>query len=82
MQTANGVFVWRYLNVPQNWAYVNSYWSWVLVIATMVPEFIYPFVCKSSAGPGAQIGCTVLTWLSETPVLLPTKSEKYANIHF
>lgn len=47
MQTANGVFVWRYLNVPQNWAYVNSYWSWVLVIATMVPEFIYPFVCKS-----------------------------------
>lgn len=44
VQTANGVFVWRYLNVPENWAYVNSFWSWVLVIATMIPEFLYPFV--------------------------------------
>lgn len=44
VHTANAVFVWRYLNVPQNWAYVNSFWSWVLVIATMVPEFVYPFV--------------------------------------
>ena len=36
--------MWRYLNVPQNWEYVNTPLSWILVIATMLPEFVYPFI--------------------------------------
>ena len=43
---ALGVFVWRYLNVPQNWAYVGSWPSIVLVTLTMAPEIVYPFVFK------------------------------------
>ncbi|KIW05050.1 uncharacterized protein PV09_04205 [Verruconis gallopava] len=41
--TANGVFMWRYLNVPQNWEYVGSWWSIALVAVTIFPEIIYPY---------------------------------------
>ncbi|KAL2788212.1 hypothetical protein BJX66DRAFT_327307 [Aspergillus keveii] len=42
--TAYGVFIWRYLNVPQNWQYVGSFWSWAIILATLLPETMYPFV--------------------------------------
>ncbi|KAF4159635.1 hypothetical protein CNMCM8927_002885 [Aspergillus lentulus] len=42
--TAYGVFLWRYFNVPQNWAYVWTPWSIGIIIATLIPETIYPFV--------------------------------------
>ena len=42
--TAYGLFVWRYINVPQNWEYVNSFWSWVIIGVTMGAETVYPFV--------------------------------------
>lgn len=42
--TAYGVFVWRYVNAPQNWAYVNSFWSWFIILFTLFPETVYPFV--------------------------------------
>ena len=41
---AYGVFVWRYLNAPQNWAYVNSSWSWFIILFTLFAETVYPFV--------------------------------------
>lgn len=41
--TANGVFMWRYMNVPQNWEYVGSWSSIALVIVTIFPEVIYPY---------------------------------------
>lgn len=42
--TAYGVFFWRYLNVPQNWAYVGSTWSICTIVLTLIPETLYPFV--------------------------------------
>ncbi|KAL3473153.1 hypothetical protein BJX99DRAFT_234167 [Aspergillus californicus] len=42
--TAYGVFIWRYLNVPQNWGYVGSFWSVAIIVATLIPETVYPFV--------------------------------------
>ncbi|KAI5262804.1 hypothetical protein E4T47_09202 [Aureobasidium subglaciale] len=42
--TAYGVFAWRHLNVPQNWSYVGSWTSIAVIVLTMVPETIYPFV--------------------------------------
>lgn len=42
--TAYGVFVWRYWNVPENWAYVGSVWSWGIILFTLFPETVYPFV--------------------------------------
>ncbi|KAI9375660.1 hypothetical protein BJX61DRAFT_493719 [Aspergillus egyptiacus] len=42
--TAYGVFIWRYLNVPQNWEYVASSWSIGIIVATLLPETVYPFV--------------------------------------
>jgi len=42
--TAYGVFVWRYLNVPQNWGYVGSQASVWVIVLTMLPETVYPFV--------------------------------------
>ncbi|PIG81699.1 hypothetical protein AARAC_010536 [Aspergillus arachidicola] len=42
--TAYGVFFWRYLNVPQNWAYVGSAWSIWIIVLTLIPETLYPFV--------------------------------------
>ncbi|KAL2837766.1 hypothetical protein BJY01DRAFT_220566 [Aspergillus pseudoustus] len=42
--TAYGVFIWRYLNVPRNWGYVGSFWSIGVIVATLVPETVYPFV--------------------------------------
>ena len=42
--TAYGVFIWRYLNVPQNWAYVASRWSVWIIVLTLLPETVYPFV--------------------------------------
>lgn len=42
--TAYGVFIWRYLNVPENWPYVNSWWSWIIIFLTMLPETIWPVV--------------------------------------
>lgn len=38
------MFIWRYLNVPENWSYVGSKWSWAIMIVTLVPETIFPFV--------------------------------------
>ncbi|PLB40354.1 uncharacterized protein BDW47DRAFT_123848 [Aspergillus candidus] len=42
--TAYGVFFWRYWNIPQNWSYVGSPWSVWIIILTLVPETLYPFV--------------------------------------
>jgi hypothetical protein len=42
--TAYGVFVWRYLNVPQNWGYVGSWLSITIIVVTLIPEVIYPAV--------------------------------------
>ncbi|KAL5044722.1 hypothetical protein BDW71DRAFT_198836 [Aspergillus fruticulosus] len=42
--TAYGVFIWRYLNVPRNWEYVGSIWSIAIVVATLLPETVYPFL--------------------------------------
>ncbi|KAF2278623.1 uncharacterized protein EI97DRAFT_372201 [Westerdykella ornata] len=42
--TAYGVFFWRYWNVPQNWEYVGSTLSVAIIIVTLVPETVYPFV--------------------------------------
>ncbi|KAL4806097.1 hypothetical protein BDV18DRAFT_160165 [Aspergillus unguis] len=42
--TAYGVFAWRYLNVPQNWEYVGSFWSIAIIVATLLPETVYPFL--------------------------------------
>ncbi|KIW86659.1 uncharacterized protein Z519_12714 [Cladophialophora bantiana CBS 173.52] len=41
---AYGVFIWRYLNVPENWTYVGSFWSKMIMFWTLVPETIYPFM--------------------------------------
>ncbi|PYH93840.1 hypothetical protein BO71DRAFT_441439 [Aspergillus ellipticus CBS 707.79] len=41
---AYGVFFWRYWNVPQNWEYVASLWSVGIIVWTLLPETIYPFV--------------------------------------
>ncbi|KAL1957169.1 hypothetical protein VTO42DRAFT_6312 [Malbranchea cinnamomea] len=42
--TAYGVFFWRYLNVPQNWEYVASPLSIGIIVLTLIPETIYPFL--------------------------------------
>ncbi|PYI05500.1 hypothetical protein BO78DRAFT_398026 [Aspergillus sclerotiicarbonarius CBS 121057] len=42
--TAYGVFFWRYWNVPQNWSYVASVWSVAVIVWTLLPETVYPFV--------------------------------------
>ncbi|KAH2534978.1 hypothetical protein KXW97_007583 [Aspergillus fumigatus] len=42
--TAYGVFLWRYFNVPQNWRYVWTPWSIGIIIATLIPETVYPIV--------------------------------------
>lgn len=42
--TAFLVFIWRYVNVPQNWGYVASWWSVGGMVVTLVPEMVYPFV--------------------------------------
>ncbi|PYH28403.1 uncharacterized protein BO87DRAFT_411285 [Aspergillus neoniger CBS 115656] len=42
--TAYGVFFWRYWNVPQNWEYVASVWSTGIILWTLLPETVYPFV--------------------------------------
>jgi hypothetical protein len=42
--TAFLVFIWRYLNVPENWAYVANPWSIGGMIFTLLPETVYPFV--------------------------------------
>ncbi|KAI7475392.1 hypothetical protein KC351_g10111 [Hortaea werneckii] len=42
--TAYLVFIWRYLNVPENWGYVNTWPSWLIIFFTMLPETIWPFV--------------------------------------
>lgn len=42
--TAYGVFWWRYLNAPMNWGYVGSQVSVWVIVLTMLPETVYPFV--------------------------------------
>ena len=42
--TAYAVFAWRYVNVPQNWGYVGSKISVAVIVLTMLPETVYPFV--------------------------------------
>ncbi|KAJ5322532.1 hypothetical protein N7452_010821 [Penicillium brevicompactum] len=42
--TAYGLFIWRYLNIPRNWEYVGSFWSIAIIVATLVPETVYPFL--------------------------------------
>ncbi|KAH3983169.1 hypothetical protein HBH98_063820 [Parastagonospora nodorum] len=41
--TAFLVFIWRHLNVPENWSYVASWWSIGGMIVTLLPETVYPF---------------------------------------
>ncbi|KXT00249.1 hypothetical protein AC578_1207 [Pseudocercospora eumusae] len=43
--TAYGVFYWRYFNAPDNWPYVGSIWSTLIIVLTMLPEFAYPVIC-------------------------------------
>ena len=40
---ACGVFFWRYLNVPQNWSYVGSWWSIIIFALWLLGDLIYPF---------------------------------------
>ncbi|KAJ4363057.1 hypothetical protein N0V83_010175 [Neocucurbitaria cava] len=42
--TAFLVFIWRYINIPENWAYVGNWWSIGGMIVTLLPETVYPFV--------------------------------------
>lgn len=42
------VFFWRYINVPQNWDYVVSWPSIALLILTVIPETLYPFVFRNT----------------------------------
>ncbi|KAF2727638.1 hypothetical protein EJ04DRAFT_505411 [Polyplosphaeria fusca] len=42
--TAYGVFWWRWLNVPENWGYVGSFWSWFIIGVTLAAETVWPFV--------------------------------------
>lgn len=44
--SAMAVFFWRYVNVPQNWGYVVSWPSIALLILTVIPELMYPFVFR------------------------------------
>lgn len=30
--------------MPDNWPYVNTWWSWIIIGLTMLPETIWPFV--------------------------------------
>ena len=41
--TAFLVFIWRYLNAPENWSYVANPWSIGGMIVTLLPETVYPF---------------------------------------
>ncbi|RAR06157.1 Amino acid transporter [Stemphylium lycopersici] len=41
--TAFLVFIWRYVNVPENWSYVGNWWSIGGMIVTLLPEMVYPF---------------------------------------
>lgn len=41
---AYAVFIWRYLNVPENWSYVGSPLSWWIMGLTLLPETAFPFV--------------------------------------
>ena len=41
---AYAVFIWRWLNVPENWSYVNTSPSWWIMGLTLLPETIFPFV--------------------------------------
>ena len=41
---AYGVFIWRYLNVPENWSYVGFPWSVGVMVLTVISKLIYPFV--------------------------------------
>ncbi|KAH7359534.1 hypothetical protein BKA66DRAFT_515213 [Pyrenochaeta sp. MPI-SDFR-AT-0127] len=42
--TAFLVFIWRYVNIPENWSYVGSWWSIGGMIVTLLPETVFPFV--------------------------------------
>ncbi|KAJ9492153.1 hypothetical protein VN97_g1093 [Penicillium thymicola] len=42
--TAYGLFIWRYLNIPRNWEYVGSFWSIAVIVITLIPETVYPFL--------------------------------------
>jgi hypothetical protein len=41
--TAFLVFIWRYVNIPENWSYVGNWWSIGGMIVTLLPETVYPF---------------------------------------
>jgi hypothetical protein len=41
---AYAVFIWRYLNAPENWSYVGSKWSWWIMGLTLLPETVFPLV--------------------------------------
>ena len=41
---AYAVFLWRYWNVPQNWEYVGWPSSIWIMVLTLLPETIYPFM--------------------------------------
>ncbi|KAJ5603835.1 hypothetical protein N7537_006791 [Penicillium hordei] len=42
--TAYGLFIWRYLNIPRNWEYVGSFWNIAVIVITLIPETVYPFL--------------------------------------
>ncbi|KAF2113255.1 hypothetical protein BDV96DRAFT_613707 [Lophiotrema nucula] len=42
--TAFSLFIWRYVNVPENWEYVASFWSMAMIVTIIVCETVYPFV--------------------------------------
>ena len=41
---AISVFLWRYLNVPENWAFVGNPWSIFLVSLWLVGDLLYPCI--------------------------------------
>ena len=41
---AISVFAWRFVNVPNNWAYVNNTYSWLLVGCWLVGHTLHLFL--------------------------------------
>ena len=41
---AISVFLWRYVNVPENWTFVANPWSIFFVSAWFLGDLLYPFV--------------------------------------
>ena len=39
---AFSAYLWRYVNVPENWAYVVNPWSLAMMVASVSGDVLYP----------------------------------------